>query len=115
MELLLSAARSPQWTSRKAAFDTLRVLGTSRVFSFTHCSSRPGIKLSLTDLTAQCLGAAMNSYRDDVLRLLNELRYDKIRAVRESVGGAQQCFHELGASVSPTKVPLQPERTRSSS
>lgn len=54
----------------------------------------------------------MNSYRDDVLRLLNELRYDKIRAVREAVAGAQQTFQELGASLSPTKVPLrEPEGT----
>lgn len=58
---------------------------------------------------AQCLGAAMNSYRDDVLRLLNELRYDKIRAVREAVGSAQQAYQELGSSLSPTKVPLQAE------
>lgn len=69
MCFLAGNVRSQDWAVRKAAVDVLLALGTSLSSLFSSILSFPSVTR---------LGPVMSSFRDDVLTMLNDLRFDKV-------------------------------------
>jgi len=81
---ILARLPSPDWTARRAAASLLCTL-------------------------ALRLGPAMSTYKSEVARLLETVRFDKIKSVRDAAAAAHTAVEALDISFSPTKLSLQPD------
>lgn len=87
---MLDGLASGDFPTRKASADTLATLATR-------------------------LGPAMIPFRDEVLVILEDLRFDKVKPVRESVVAAVEAFKGLSAPGTPAlsdERPKTPTRSR---